>query len=452
MKFLSNAKVKVIMMLLIFIVLFAAVNLGLGFLTNDDTLYFSRVSINEMYEDEDIDTIFLGSSVCFYAFDPEYIDEKLGTHSFNLATMHQGMDGSYALLKEAGKSHNLKTVYLDLFYSIPTLYENDLRKDLTSTYLISDYMKPSVNRFKYRVNASNEDHYFNTFLLSRRNSNMLLEPSAVVDLLKKKLSKTYREGGLIYNENKPNEYASRGYVYNYKALKTEGNLMRFGDHNPVDVSKLSKDWIEAFDAIVDYCETHNIKLVLVATPLSNFRICNVGNYDEYIDFINERIKGKDVEYYDFNLLRDDVFADTTTYYSDDHHLSLKGTKAFQSIFTDLMSGEVTRSDVMYDTAKEKFEKMGKNVFGLIVEKCDEAQLKFKPVTNIISGKFDYEVIVMDEDQNELWTFDSRKEDIIMNDGITGKITYCDSARCIVNIMTYVDGELKATTIIDIKNK
>lgn len=452
MKFLSNAKVKVILMILIFIVLFAAVNLGLGFLTNDDTLYFSRVSINEMYEDKDIDTIFLGSSVCFYAFNPEYIDEKLGTHSFNLATMHQGMDGSYALLKEAGKSHELKTVYLDLFCSIPTLYENKKRVDLTSTYLISDYMKPSIDRVKYCIDASNRKHYFNTFLLSRRNANMLLEPAAVTDLLKKKLTKTYLSGGLIYKDTKPNEYASKGYVYNYKALKTEGNLMRFGDHNPINVDKLSKDWIKAFDGIVEYCEEHNIKLVLVATPLSNFRICNVGNYDEYIDFINERIKGKDVEYYDFNLLKDDVFADTTTYYSDDHHLSLKGTKAFQSIFTDLMSGKVTRSDVMYDTVKEKFEKMTPNVFGLIVNKRDEAQLTFKPVTNITSGKFDYEVIVMDGDQNELWTFDSREDDIILGDGVTGEITYCDSGRCIVKIITYVDGELKATTIVDVKNE
>ncbi|MBQ9579851.1 MAG: hypothetical protein IJR23_01590, partial [Lachnospiraceae bacterium] len=158
---------KVIASVLIFVLLCGGINKGIGYITNDDTLYFSRVAIKEMYDTPGIDTVYLGASVAFYALDPDFIDPRLGTNSFNLATMHQNMDGSLHLLKEAYKAHGIKEAYVDVFYEIATLFEAERRQDLTSMYLITDYTKTSIDKLLYEINGSNDKHYFNTFLIAR---------------------------------------------------------------------------------------------------------------------------------------------------------------------------------------------------------------------------------------------------------------------------------------------
>lgn len=42
-------------------------------------------------------------------------------------------------------------------------YNNDERTLMTSTYIVSDYMKPSLNRFLYLINASTPDYWIHSF-------------------------------------------------------------------------------------------------------------------------------------------------------------------------------------------------------------------------------------------------------------------------------------------------
>ena len=440
--------IKVVASVLIFAVLFVGIDKTIGFFTNDDTLYFSRVSIKEMYKTKDIDTLYLGSSVCFYALDPEFIDKNLGTNSFNLATMHQGLDGSYALLKEADKNHDIKTVYVDLFYSIATLYENEERRDLTSVYLITDYMHPSFNKVSYAINASNDEHYFNTFLVARRNWKYLLDPAYMKEVAAKKLTKTYLTGGLIYKESKPNEYKARGFVYNYKALQTEGNFFKEGGHAPIKIERLSKDWIKALDNIIAYCDKHDIELNFIATPISNYRLMCVGNYDEYINFIKHRIEGTKANYYDFNLLREEYFPDTTTNFSDDHHMSMQGTEYFEQAFCMLMSGEATREELFYNSIEEKFALMDKNIFGFKMTKGEDYELTLTPVASLNEGEFSYYIEVQNADRELLWSYDTNKDDGIMTADHGVHFTYSDE-HCVIIVQCFVDGEMRAQAAFEL---
>lgn len=439
---------KVIASVLIFVLLCGGINKGIGYITNDDTLYFSRVAIKEMYDTPGIDTVYLGASVAFYALDPDFIDPRLGTNSFNLATMHQNMDGSLYLLKEAYRTHHIKEAYVDVFYEIATLFEAERRKDLTSMYLITDYTKPSLDKLLYEINGSNDKHYFNTFLISRRNWNLLLDPSHIKDVVSKKLTTVYREGGLVYKETKPNEYIGRGFVQNNKKLQTEGNLFRIARHNPIDISKLSSTWVESLEEIIDFCEKHDIKLHLIATPLSNYRILSIGNYDDFIAFINHEIEGTHADYYDFNLLREEFFPDTTTSFSDDHHMSMQGTEYFEQAFCMLMSGEASREELFYDSIEEKFATMKKNVFGFVLTHGDDYDITVTPVTTITEGEYSYYIEVNDADKNPMWTFDTTVDDGLMtvNNGV--HFTYGED-HCVVIVKCFVDGELKATAAFEL---
>ncbi|MBR4795623.1 MAG: hypothetical protein IK050_04210 [Lachnospiraceae bacterium] len=439
---------KVIASVLIFTLLCVGINKGIGYITNDDTLYFSRVAIKEMYDSEDIDTVYLGASVAFYALDPNYIDPKLGTNSFNLSTMHQNMDGSFYLLKEAYKTHHIKEAYVDVFYEIATLFEAEKRKDLTSMYLITDYTKPSLDKFLYEINGSNDKHYFNTFLISRRNWQLLLDPTHIKDVVSKKLTPEYRSGGLVYKETRPNEYVSKGFVHNNKKLQTEGNLFRTTRHNPINIDKLSPTWVKALEQMIDYCEKHDIKLHLIATPLSNYRIYSIGNYDEFIKFINHKIEGTHADYYDFNLLREEYFPDTTTSFSDDHHMSYEGTLYFEDAFCKLMSGEVSREELFYNSIEEKFATMKKNVFGFVLTHGDDYDITVTPVTTITEGVYSYYIEVQDENKNVMWTYDTTVDAGLMAPDNGVHFTYGDE-HCIVIVKCFVDGEQKAQAAFEL---
>lgn len=439
---------KVIASVLIFTLLCVGINKGIGYITNDDTLYFSRVAIKEMYDLEDIDTVYLGASVVFYALDPNYIDPKLGTNSFNLSTMHQNMDGSFYLLKEAYKTHHIKEAYVDVFYEIATLFEAEKRKDLTSMYLITDYTKPSLDKFLYEINGSNDKHYFNTFLISRRNWQLLLDPTHIKDVVSKKSTPEYRSGGLVYKETRPNEYVSKGFVHNNKKLQTEGNLFRTTRHNPINIDKLSPTWVKALEQMIDYCEKHDIKLHLIATPLSNYRIYSIGNYDEFIKFINHKIEGTHADYYDFNLLREEYFPDTTTSFSDDHHMSYEGTLYFEDAFCKLMSGEKSREELFYNSIEEKFATMKKNVFGFVLIHGDDYDITVTPVTTITEGIYSYYIEVQDENKNVMWTYDTTVDAGLMAPDNGVHFTYGDE-HCIVIVKCFVDGEQKAQAAFEL---
>ena len=97
----------VVLFALLTVVLYVVLN----FLLVDDLHSYSRVMLQEYYNQADqVDTIFVGSSHCYRSFDPELVDAALGTHSFNLGTSQQLPDGSYWLVREAAANSPLRTV------------------------------------------------------------------------------------------------------------------------------------------------------------------------------------------------------------------------------------------------------------------------------------------------------------------------------------------------------
>ena len=72
----------------------------------DDTSSYTRITFHEMYEQDNIDILFVGSSHCYRTFIPEILDKKLGVNTFNVGTSAQQMDGSFMVIKEAAKYNN----------------------------------------------------------------------------------------------------------------------------------------------------------------------------------------------------------------------------------------------------------------------------------------------------------------------------------------------------------
>ena len=126
---------------------------GLSYLLVDDSQSYTRLTMHELYEEkEPIDTLFLGSSHCFRAYNPELFTQLTGKNSYNLGSSAQNYDTSYYLLREAAGDHDLKTVYLDMHYKF--LFVDKKDRDLVQANIISDYMRPSLNKLEFLTRTS----------------------------------------------------------------------------------------------------------------------------------------------------------------------------------------------------------------------------------------------------------------------------------------------------------
>ena len=160
-----------------FIALFVACGSFLRYILVDDSSSYTRVMMHEMYEqEENIDILFVGSSHCYRSLDPRITDEMFGANTFNVGTSSQQIDGSLALLREVAKTNDLDQVYLEVYYEISQMPAFEERTDMVSTYIVSDYMRPSFHKLGYLLNASSKEHYSNSFILARRNWDKMFEP------------------------------------------------------------------------------------------------------------------------------------------------------------------------------------------------------------------------------------------------------------------------------------
>ena len=190
------------------IISFMVLNKCMNYILVDDTYSYTRIMLHEMYtQEQNIDTLFLGSSHCYRTFDTSITDGYLG-NTFNAGSSSQALDGSYALLVEAGKRNNLKRVFLEMYHEI-VVGEYKERTELTSTYIISDYLRPSFNKYQYILNASTREYWINSLFPARRNWKNIFNKDIIANNIRSKKSEPYINYGYVNHGNE--YYAGKGY-------------------------------------------------------------------------------------------------------------------------------------------------------------------------------------------------------------------------------------------------
>lgn len=303
---------------------------GFRFLVNDDTKSLTRITMYDFYADsQNIDVLFIGSSHCYRSYNPEIADDILGVHSFNLGTSSQRIDGSLALLKEAVKRNDVSLVILDIYYDVIETYPQSERTELTSTYLISDYLRPSVNKLTYLLKASSKEYYVNSFIVGRRSWKKLFDYYYVRDLVKTKCSEEYINFDSNFETSDKSYYVSRGFWANDSLL--DDYVLSESEEGAIhiDVSNINREWNESLQQMIDLCQKKDIKLILTASPLPRSTFERIDNYDEYVEFVKEQLKGTGVPYLDFSLLEEtQSLTEGTLYFKDDDHLNRRGADEY----------------------------------------------------------------------------------------------------------------------------
>lgn len=376
-------KIKIVFAGVLFCVLFVGCGKLLRYMLTDDTASYTRIAFHEMYQQDNIDVLFVGSSHCYRSFIPDILDQQLGKNTFNLGTSSQYLDGSFMAIQEAARYHEIEHIYLELYYNV-SFSVNKQRTELTPVYIISDYLKPSVEKLRYMLNASTKDYYANSFILARRNWTKLFDADYVKDLLIKKQTDSYKNYEYDYVTGKNEWYDGKGYVANRLAVE-DWNYFTKLETEHIDLSAVSDDWRKTLDDIISFCRRKNISLTLVTAPMSNFMLCNYTNYDEYVQMVQDIVAGTDVKYYDFNLCREEYFPNASELFKDHDHLNCYGAEKFSYLFADFVNGKITEQELFYPSFEEKMKEIEPGAFGIAFRDREDDIRECRVVSNRKQG-------------------------------------------------------------------
>lgn len=325
----------------------------LNFLLVDNIHAYTRMMLEEMYHYEgNIDVLFIGSSHTYRSYDTDLANTLLGKNTFNAGSSGQHWDGSYYLLKEALKYHNLETVYLDTYFSVAQYSASGANK---AQYILSDYMRWSKNKISFLWNVGGIDAVIDSIIPFRRNIRNLFKSYKMIECVKLKLTDGFQIGNYEHISYNNEEYRGNGFVYSFEiASKRIDNA----PERTIPAEKPISDYsYEYLCKIVQLCKNEGIELILVSAPMTDEMLSRVDGLQYYIDFISEFAQRNNIEYYNFNLCREEYLSLKASDFRDKHHLNGQGaekfTKAFCSMVKMLSNDNSLKENIFYDTYNDK---------------------------------------------------------------------------------------------------
>lgn len=306
-----------------------------------DVHSYTRIMMDELYEDDYITLFFLGTSHMYYSLDINNIEKETGLNAFCAGSARQQMIDSYYLLREANEKNGVKMVFLDVIYTIQQSDENEEVK----TYFITDYMRAGRNKYVYLWDSIGVNGFLNDIFPVMHRAYFSLET------VKEHFTKEYKNNSYEYVTYKDEGYGGQGFAWSCKTI-SEGT--EFKDPVVIDKDKVLSDFsLEYLYKIIEYCQENGIKLILIDPPIPDATLVAAENFQAYIDAIRKIADDNGLEYLEFNLIREDILSLEATDFQDNIHLNRVGAEKFTNIFCRMLNSEITSP--FYDTFNEKLE-------------------------------------------------------------------------------------------------
>jgi len=313
---------------------------------------YVRVILHTLnYSDEKYDCIILGASHGRSAINPYKLDEELGTNAINLCIPSETMEDSYYLLKESCRNNKPKTVILDLDYQ----YWYDLVENNFSDAFIYYQLEPSKVKAEYFFhNLLNKD----VRITFSRWSNYISDFKGIKDKVSIKLDKEYNdcdiEGAVVKGADGP--YVGNGFFYRGPGGHGARGFVTRVEWND---SKVDEKVVKQFKDIVDYCNANGIKLICVTSTITPATVLTK-TAEASAKFFTKLTAQYGVDYYDFNLLRQDVMPRGNLDFGDwDGHmcgaLADKYSSIMASVIKDSQGGKVDRTKYFYNSYATLYE-------------------------------------------------------------------------------------------------
>lgn len=319
-------KMKIIRLLLFFSIFFV-LNRVLIFIYSPAS-DFTKNMLNDYKREQNIDTIFCGSSLIFSGINPYKVDTVLNVNAFDLSSAGQPIDTTHSLLKLALTQHPVKSVYLGAGYGTWSHQElnlilRDKKEELRILPLYASIKTLAVFLFD-KTRFEKIDSI--VFLFSWIYAKGKFTPSAIKKNIKEKLNHTFD-----YKDRSP-----MGKGYWFSAKKNDCNNITLLSHD-VENGEFSASAFAELDKICSLCKEKNIDFLVFAPPYTVYDTLAWGN--EYFDKmrqIESLLAERGVEYYDFNFIKPQIFKSEENYFHDYQHMNSFGAEVFSTSFAKFM--------------------------------------------------------------------------------------------------------------------
>lgn len=356
----------------------------LDYIYVNDCVSWERTIMNELSEQEDnIDLLYLGSSHVFTSVIPEKMDSINGRNNFNLATPAQSYMTSYYLLKEALRHNDLEHVYLEMYYMIPYVRGDLNNIEVMSTHWDILYQMPlSLNKLDYGYHLLNKQYGLMTLFPIRRFANHVFDTQYIKTNLEQKKSENYKNAVYTLDPQAPTFKKGFCTISGHIEPGTfEGNT-----------GAIPGDWEDEnaktyLNKIIDLCQRKNIDLTFFTAPMPDFRLCCMGNYDQYIAQVNDIANKYGLRYYDFNLCNTKYLnLQNDKYIMDYDHLGYEGAQLFTDILAEVLLDELECNpipeDMFYASYNEKLRQIDQRIFGLDIQENSSGKQKIYTIYSI----------------------------------------------------------------------
>jgi hypothetical protein len=326
-----------------FICLILVVGLVLGavnYIFIDDRNSITGNTMRDLYSQDRVDLVFLGSSTVYESCDPAVFDEELGIRTFNAATPAQTFRESFYQLKEVYRLYKPGRVLLGVG---PGHFMEPVESDSLSADYLFDNLRLSPVKAELMADAFTPDYYLSAlFPVVRLRAELTAKDAA-----------SAMQGHIAEMKGSPQtldseqlRYAGRGYVANLEVIEA-GTLPEAPPLGFSGTDSVAPDSLDYLTEIVSFCSRNDITLTIFQTPLLPGATEWVGDYAAYHDYISGYSDGAGVLFVDFNYLKPEIIDYTDEMFSDLEHT----TEEFAGQFSKMFAGIV--SDISSDTGSEK---------------------------------------------------------------------------------------------------
>jgi len=316
---------------------FRAIIFGIVFIMINYVLTFvfvpkgdvSRMAMREMYsQTKNIDVVFAGASLSQKDINPYIMDKELGCNTFDYAFSSQSYTGTYYSLKELFNYHNPQLIVLTTDQTNYTTKEEQPLVYLS----VALYMKSFFNKIQYYFSSAEDGSYLDR-LFAWRGYHVNSIQDAVKNIHQKLEASytTYPEPGQVESlATQKNGYIGKGAIIvdpngskgtiNYDDLKS-----KYYSRNINDIQEKNAEYLKK---ISELCKANNCELILLHTPFPTFEILRVKNNFEFENEVVKIAKDLNIEYYNYNLIKPQLFKLQGDYFADSEHFNSKGGEAF----------------------------------------------------------------------------------------------------------------------------
>ncbi len=289
-----------------------------------------RSVLKEMYaKTTNADMVFAGSSYSVRGINPYIMDEKLNCSTMDYSFDSQRYLGTYCSLKELFKYQKPKLVILNT--DIMNYIANS--EDRSSYVRVAPYIKSLSSKIQFFEGFTQEGFYLDKIFIWR--PVYLSSISSILSNIKGKMDPNYinypTQTILDSYKKSDSGYVGKGFLkMDAKDSKNVLNDNKLGvmKITNTDLNQIKSKNVEYFKMIVNLCKENNAELILIQTPLPTHRMFKEKNYFKFSEKIGEIAKEQGIDYYDYNLIKPEIFKSKSEYFIDEYHLNSNGADEF----------------------------------------------------------------------------------------------------------------------------